>query len=87
MIFDIIIANINRNILLADIRQYAECLTNNGELYMSGFYKEDIPIIEAEANKNGLKLDYFKEKNGWVVVRFLDDKVVKDNIDHNFKEK
>ena len=71
MIFDIIIANINRNILLADIRQYAECLTNNGELYMSGFYKEDIPIIETEANKNGLKLDCFKEKNGWVVVRFL----------------
>jgi len=70
MVFDIIIANINRNILLADIRQYAECLTNNGELYMSGFYKEDIPIIEAEANKYGLKLDCFKEKNGWVVVRY-----------------
>jgi len=70
MNFDIIIANINRNILLADMRQYAECLPTNGELYMSGFYKEDIPIIEAEANKYGLKLDYFRERNNWVVVKF-----------------
>jgi ribosomal protein L11 methyltransferase len=69
MTFDIIIANINRNILLADMAQYADCLPENGELYMSGFYKEDIPVIENEANKNGLKLDYFREKNNWVVVK------------------
>ncbi|NDV46144.1 50S ribosomal protein L11 methyltransferase [Paludibacter sp. 221] len=71
MSFDIIIANINRNILLADMSQYAKYLTNNGELYMSGFYKEDIPVIEAEANKNGLKLEYFREKNNWVVVKTI----------------
>ena len=69
MTFDIIIANINRNILLADMAQYADCLPENGELYMSGFYKEDIPVIEAEANKNGLKMDYFREKNNWVMVK------------------
>lgn len=67
--FDIIIANINRNILLNDMKAYADCLPAGGELYMSGFYKEDIPLIEAEANRNGLKLEYFKEKNNWVVVK------------------
>ncbi|MDD4993374.1 MAG: 50S ribosomal protein L11 methyltransferase [Paludibacter sp.] len=67
--FDIVLANINRNILLADMEQYAACLSSGGELYMSGFYKEDIPLIEAEANRNGLKLISFNEKNNWVVVK------------------
>ncbi len=67
--FDIILANINRNILLADIDKYASCLKSGGELYMSGFYVEDIPLIEAEANLYGLKLEYFKEKNNWAVVK------------------
>ena len=67
--FDIVLANINRNILLADMEQYANCLSVGGELYMSGFYKEDIPLIEAEANRNGLKLIEFNEKNNWVVVK------------------
>jgi ribosomal protein L11 methyltransferase len=69
--FDIVLANINRNILLADMEQYAACLSTGGELYMSGFYKEDIPLIEAEANRNGLKLISFNEKNNWVVVKTI----------------
>jgi len=69
--FDIILANINRNILLADMEQYAACLWSGGELYMSGFYKEDIPLIEAEANRNGLKMIDFNEKNNWVVVKTI----------------
>jgi ribosomal protein L11 methyltransferase len=69
--FDIILANINRNILLADMESYAACLSVGGELYMSGFYREDIPLIEAEANRNGLKLIDFKEKNNWVVVKTI----------------
>src|SRR5699024_10046507 len=52
--YDSIIANINRNILLEDIRFYAECLNPGGNLFLSGFYTEDIPAIEAECNKNGL---------------------------------
>ena len=67
--FDIVLANINRNILLADMEKYAACLSAGGELYMSGFYKEDIPLIEAEANRNSLKLISFNEKNNWVVVK------------------
>lgn len=69
--FDIILANINRNILLADIEKYAACLSSGGKLYMSGFYKADIPVIEAELNRNGLELIDFKEKNNWVVVKTI----------------
>lgn len=69
--FDIIIANINRNILLNDMESYANCLSKNGELYMSGFYKKDIPLIEAEANRNGLILTEHYEKNNWVVVKTI----------------
>jgi len=71
--FDIVLANINRNILLADMEQYVACLSSGGELYMSGFYKEDIPLIEAEANRLGLQLVDFKEKNNWVVVKTVKD--------------
>jgi len=67
--FDIVLANINRNILLADMERYANCLTTGGELYMSGFYNEDIPLIEAEANRNGLELVAHKLKNNWAVVK------------------
>ncbi|HLP05898.1 MAG TPA: 50S ribosomal protein L11 methyltransferase [Paludibacter sp.] len=69
MHFDIILANINRNILLSDMDKYAACLSSGGELYMSGFYVADIPLIEAEAALNGLKLVDFKEKNNWAVVK------------------
>ncbi|MDD3079246.1 MAG: 50S ribosomal protein L11 methyltransferase [Paludibacter sp.] len=67
--FDIILANINRNILLADMEKYATCLKEGGFLYMSGFYKADIPLIEVEANRNGLAVESFQEKNNWVVVK------------------
>lgn len=67
--FDIIIANINRNILLNDIKKYAACLGAGDALYMSGFYVEDIPVIEQEAAKYHFKLDSYKEKNNWVVVK------------------
>ncbi len=66
--FDMILANINRNILLNDIKIYADCLTKGGKLYMSGFYKEDIPVIEEELNRNNIELKRFEEKNNWVVV-------------------
>ena len=67
--FDIILANINRNILLGDMKHYADCLSSGGELYMSGFYVQDIPLIEAEANRNGLTLIDYREKNNWVAVK------------------
>lgn len=67
--FDIVFANINRNILLADMHAYVACLPVGGQLYMSGFYREDIPYIEAKANELGMKLISFEEKNNWVAVK------------------
>uniref|UniRef100_UPI0025E71B01 50S ribosomal protein L11 methyltransferase n=1 Tax=uncultured Algibacter sp. TaxID=298659 RepID=UPI0025E71B01 len=49
--YDIIIAYINRNILLKDLKQYASCLSKDGILFLSGFYQNDIKIIETECNK------------------------------------
>ncbi|MGL4780744.1 MAG: 50S ribosomal protein L11 methyltransferase [Bacteroidales bacterium] len=68
--FDVIFANINRNILLNDMHNYVAKLNDNGHLFMSGFYKQDIPVIEEEANRLGLKLVDFKERNNWVSVKF-----------------
>lgn len=69
--FDVILANINRNILLNDMESYSSCLDAGNELFMSGFYKEDIPLIEAEATRNNLSLQYFNEKNNWVAVKMI----------------
>jgi len=66
--FDYIFANINRNILLADIHSYVPALNPGGMLFMSGFYKEDIPVIEKECIKNGLILCSFSERDNWVAV-------------------
>ena len=67
--FEYIFANINRNILLQDMQAYADALEPDGLLFMSGFYKEDIPVIEAACNKHGLKLISHTEKNNWVAVK------------------
>lgn len=68
--YDIILANINRNILLNDIHSYAAVLNNGGELYMSGFYEEDIPSIKEECNKYELRFNHSTEKDKWVAVKF-----------------
>lgn len=69
--FDIVIANINRNILLHDMKYYAACMNPGAELYMSGFYMEDIQSIREEAERHKLTFIHFKEKNNWVAVKFL----------------
>ncbi|MBP1663348.1 MAG: ribosomal protein L11P-lysine N-methyltransferase [Bacteroidetes bacterium] len=69
--FDIVLANINRNILLNDMQSYANTLPAGGELYMSGFYTEDVPVIETKARELGFELLYSKQKNNWAVVRML----------------
>ena len=67
--FDYIVANINRNILLNDIPAYCQALKPGGEIFLSGFYRADIPVIEAECKQNGLDLLSFTEQNNWVAVR------------------
>jgi ribosomal protein L11 methyltransferase len=66
-----IIANINRNILLADISAYAKCLNENGSLFLSGFYKADISLIEVECKKNNLELVETMERGSWVSLKFI----------------
>lgn len=69
--FDVIIANINRNILLADMPAYAACMHTGSELYMSGFYVEDIPVIREKAESLGMEFVHHREKNRWVAVKFV----------------
>jgi ribosomal protein L11 methyltransferase len=68
--YDVIIANINRNILLMDMKIYANCLSERGILLLSGFYEEDIPVIDAEVSKHGLKLETFIQRNNWVALKY-----------------
>jgi len=67
--FDIVFANINRNILLNDIRHYTSCMKSGALLFMSGFYTQDIPAIEEECKRNGLNFISHTEKNNWVAVK------------------
>lgn len=67
--FDVVFANINRNILLNDICHYKKAMKPGALLYMSGFYVEDIPSIEAECQRNGLTFLSHVEKNRWVAVK------------------
>lgn len=71
--FDVVIANINRNILLNDMKFYVARMNPGATLYMSGFYTEDIPLIKEEAERLGLSFVHHKEKNNWAVVRFIMD--------------
>ncbi len=69
--YEVIIANINRNILVNDMHIYASCLNSNGAILLSGFYKEDIPVIDAEVSKYGLKLEKTIERNNWVALKYV----------------
>ena len=68
--FDIILANIQRNILIHDTNIYQSALKPDGLLIMSGINKSDLPEIEKECFKYSLKYVSFKEKNNWVSVKF-----------------
>ena len=69
--FDVIIANINRNILLADMDRYAACMHIGSELFMSGFYVQDIPAIQEKAESLGMTFIHHREKNNWAAVKFI----------------
>ena len=69
--YDVIIANINRNILLEDMKTYATSLDTNGILLLSGFYGEDLILIDEEASKNQLKHQKTIKRNQWISVNYL----------------
>ena len=68
--FDIILANINRNILLQDMHVYANALKQGGVLYLSGFYLHpDLDLLTAKAAKFNIDLLSYKEEKVWVAAR------------------
>jgi len=69
--YDIILANINRNILLKDIMTYAKHLNKRGMLFVSGFYDHDSHIIEKACNESMLKLEKKLVRHNWVSLKFL----------------
>ncbi|WP_298156047.1 50S ribosomal protein L11 methyltransferase [Flavobacterium sp.] len=68
--YDLIIANINRNILLNDMQAYANCLNKNGLLLLSGFYEEDITAIDACCSEKGLTFLKKFQRNNWVSLKY-----------------
>lgn len=66
---DIIFANINRNIITADIDKYCNVLKTGGTMLLSGFYVKDIPLIMEVAEPLGLKKVGYKEKNNWAMLK------------------
>jgi ribosomal protein L11 methyltransferase len=63
--FDIVLANINKNVLLSEIRLYADYMNPNGKLLLSGFYTHDIPDLLDEADNYGLKEVKRDERESW----------------------
>lgn len=66
--FDIAIANINRNILLADMPHFAKSLKSKGHLILSGFYEEDADILICKAEELGLHKTSMKTTNNWCMI-------------------
>ncbi|MET4083376.1 ribosomal protein L11 methyltransferase [Pedobacter sp. UYP30] len=70
--FDVIFANINRNILLDQISRYAEVLVDNGRIFFSGFYLDpDLELIKVECAKYGLNYVDHKQQDNWVAAQFV----------------
>lgn len=69
--FDVILANINRNILLRDMKEYVKCLVNGGKIFFSGFYEEDLVLITKEAERLGLTYSNHVTKNNWTAAVFV----------------
>ena len=68
--YDVLLANINRNILLQDIPTYAHSLHKGGLLFVSGFYVEDMPMIVAMATNSGLEYVSHDSIDNWCCIKF-----------------
>lgn len=69
--YDVLLANINRNILLQDIPTYALSLRKDGLLFVSGFYMEDIPMIIGMAQNSGLEYAGHDSVDNWCCIKFI----------------
>ncbi len=68
--FDVILANINRNILLRDMCYYLEHISEQGTMIISGFYEHELPMLTAEAERLGVKYVSHKTENDWCAAIF-----------------
>ena len=69
-VFDVVLANINRNILLNDMPAFREVMAHGGTLILSGFYEEDVPLLVEKAESLGLSLKEKKEEGEWRMLYF-----------------
>ena len=69
--FDVVLANINRNILLRDMSCYVDAMNVGARIFFSGFYTEDLPSIQGEAERLGLHYCRHLSRNNWVAAEFV----------------
>ena len=69
--FDVVLANINRNILLRDMHLYVAAMRPDAHIFFSGFYTEDLESIKAEAERLGLRYCRHLSRNNWVAAEFV----------------
>ena len=69
--FDVVLANINRNILLRDMHLYVAAMRPDAHIFFSGFYTEDLESIKAEAERLGLCYRRHLSRNNWVAAEFV----------------
>ena len=69
--FDVVLANINRNILLRDMHCYVDAMRPQAHIFFSGFYEEDLQSIKEEASRLGLSYKRHLAKNRWVAAEFV----------------
>ena len=69
--YDVVLANINRNILLRDMHCYADAMRPQAHIFFSGFYTEDLESIKAEAERLGLHYCRHLSRNNWVAAEFV----------------
>jgi len=68
--YDVVLANINRNILVRDLPIYEKCLKSHANLFLSGFYAKDLPVITKACERLGLHFVENFERNNWIAAKF-----------------
>ena len=69
--FDYVIANINRNILLMDMVNYVRCMHTGSQIFISGFYTQDMEVLREEAARHGLCYLDYAENDNWAMMKFV----------------
>lgn len=69
--FDVVMANINRNILLRDMHHYVEAMRPEAHIFFSGFYTADLESVKTEASRLGLRYQRHISRNDWVAAEFV----------------